>query len=157
MAKWFDWGLVVSLACTLLTRVMGRSSALSLRLAEAARDGSLEVVRDLLDVGTDPDSEDGESRTGLILASGGGHIEVVDELLDRGANPEAKDRDGYTGLMLAASRGHIEVVRKLVKAGVDLEKQGYFLTNNSLDNFFGSNTLLFHKFISCQCKILGLG
>ena len=123
----FGCGLVICLTCTLEVVRGRKSDALSLRLVEAARDGSREAVRDLLDVGTDTESLDRDRHTALILASAGGHTEVVDELLNRGANADAKDRDGYTGLMLAASRGHLQVVTTFVKAGVDLETQGYLL------------------------------
>ena len=123
--QWFHLGIVISGTLTLLQGVTGRSSALSHRLVEAARDGSVDTVRDLLDFGIDPESLDDERHTGLILASAGGHVHVLDELLNRGANEDAKDRDGYTGLMLAASRGHIEIVKKIIRTGVNLETQGY--------------------------------
>ena len=123
--QWFHLGIVISVTLTLLQGVTGRSSALSLRLVEAARDGSVDTVRDLLDVGIDPESLDDERHTGLILASAGGHVQVLDELLNRGANEDAKDRDGYTGLMLAASRGHIDIVKKIIRTGVNLETQGF--------------------------------
>jgi len=92
-------------------------------LIVASQNGHLEVVRTLLDGGSDPNIQDEDGFTALIFASQNGHLEVVKTLLDqdRGVNPNIQTKkDGYTALIFASQNGHLEVVKTLLDhRGVD--------------------------------------
>ena len=84
-------------------------------LIQAAVQGKLETVKNLLSEGVDVNSKDEDDMTALILASDRGHAEVVKALLDAGADVDAKDKNGSTALKKASMTNHREVV-KLLKA-----------------------------------------
>ncbi len=83
----------------------GRGTGAELLLA--ARAGSLEGVRSLLDRGAPVGAANNMGVTPLIQAASSGHAEVVRELLARGANVNARDTHGGTAL-LAAAMGRYE-------------------------------------------------
>ena len=83
----------------------GRGTASELLLA--ARAGSLEGVRSLLDRGAPLGAANNMGLTPLIMAATGGHAGVVRELLARGAAVDARDTYGGTAL-LAAAMGRYE-------------------------------------------------
>ena len=89
-----------------------RSWALSGRAAPhelllAAREGSVEGIRSLLDRGAPITAANNMGLTALILAATGGHEGAVRELLARGADVDARDTHGGSAL-LAAAMGHYE-------------------------------------------------
>ncbi|KAH7110640.1 hypothetical protein B0J13DRAFT_591111 [Dactylonectria estremocensis] len=90
-------------------------------LHEAAKDGLVEVVNQLLKNGADVTSRDDDGWAPINLAAGKGHEVVTRLLLEKGADLEAEDEDGYTPLSLAAVNGHEAVARVLVEKGANLE------------------------------------
>jgi uncharacterized protein len=84
-------------------------------LIEAAKQGDLRQVQELLKKRTDINAKNNAGSTALTMASFGGHIETVKFLLDGGADFNAKNKFGETPLMLASKGGHVAVV-KLLKA-----------------------------------------
>ncbi|KAK6522464.1 hypothetical protein TWF281_003025 [Arthrobotrys megalospora] len=89
-------------------------------LTAAAFDGTLEIVRMLLDHGADVNSPNGWA---LQTAAEQGHLEVVTLLVERGANvsaclDEAKFYLG-TALQAACQAGQVEIVAFLLKNGAD--------------------------------------
>jgi hypothetical protein len=88
-------------------------------LYQAAGEGDINMVKTLLDQGSDV-NETFDSLTPLMRASREGHIEVVKVLLDRGANINAKSNMGRTALSMAANEGHINIVNFLLDRGADL-------------------------------------
>ena len=96
----------------------------------ASSDGYIEIVRLLLEKGTDVNAKDALGNTALMRAREGtvsdkdvgkGHIEVVKLLLDKGANVNAKNADGLTALMKAEDWGlrkedDIEIMKLLKNA-----------------------------------------
>ncbi|CAK9064590.1 unnamed protein product [Durusdinium trenchii] len=90
-------------------------------LHSAACNGHLEVVRGLLEAGSDIEAtrrQDGA--TALLLAAHHGHLEVVRALLEAGAELNAKASDGSTALLFAAFHGHLQVVRTLLETGAEV-------------------------------------
>lgn len=91
------------------------------RLLKASQEADLQVIRDLLDRGVDPDVHLGErSLTPLLVATAFGRAEVVDLLLEAGSDPDfALDPAGKTALMIASTFGDREIVQLLLEAGAD--------------------------------------
>ena len=86
----------------------------------ASRGGHGEVVRMLLDNGSDPSAEDNDRLTPLHLAAGHGHGLCVKVLLDGGSNPSAMDSAGKTAVENAQSSGNIGCVL-LIQRRINLE------------------------------------
>ena len=90
---------------------------------QAARDGNLARVRELLAAGADVDAPDHNGVTALMKASLNGLGAVVDVLLAAGADVnQADNNNGDTALMWASDLGHADVVRALIRAGADIHK-----------------------------------
>ena len=91
---------------------------------DAVKCGDVEVARDLLSRGIDPNARDRHGQTGLMLAAHAGHVAVVQLLIEQGADLNVTAKFGLSALMLAVTAGHREVARVLVRAGADLRIQG---------------------------------
>ncbi|KAK6330555.1 hypothetical protein TWF718_002755 [Orbilia javanica] len=89
-------------------------------LTAAAFDGTLEIVRMLLDHGADVNSPNGWA---LQTAAEQGHLEVVELLVQHGANVNASLDGGKfnlgTALQAACEAGQVDVVTFLLKHGAD--------------------------------------
>ena len=86
----------------------------------AARSGSADMVKKLLEVGADPASPTSHGATPLILAAISGQVEAVRALLDHGAEIDARESAmGQTALMSAAAFDRSDVVRLLLSRGAD--------------------------------------
>lgn len=82
-------------------------------LGNAAKEGNVERVRSLLDVGVDVDASLA-GRSPLMHAAAEGYVDCVRLLLQRGANANALDTAGQTAKDLAAAGGHADVVQLLL-------------------------------------------
>ena len=94
-------------------------------LYNAADSGNLELVRFLIEKGTDK-NQIGENfedlgQTALIIAAGNGHLHIVQYLVEHGADMEKTCYIGFTPL-LKASDCHLEVVRYLLEQGANRDK-----------------------------------
>lgn len=83
----------------------------------AAVGGDCEIIRGLLDGGTNVDARDGQGKTALHLAVEGGHLEAVNLLFDRGADVNTDIMFGETALHLAARNGRLEIIPLLLERG----------------------------------------
>ena len=96
-------------------------------VADAAMNGDLEAVRELLEEGADVNLAQGDGMTALHWAAEAGDVEMVGVLLYAGAKLEGVTRIGdYTPLHVASEAGHGEVVRALLEAGADVEARRAF-------------------------------
>ncbi|KAK7440415.1 hypothetical protein VKT23_017053 [Stygiomarasmius scandens] len=97
-------------------------------LIEAARNGDLSIVKDILESGAEPDSTNSKGETALGAASRYGHIDVVKLLIDKGADANAVVDIQLSGeyfasktALCAATRGkHTNVVELLIQRGADV-------------------------------------
>ncbi len=119
-------GLALALGRANLTRWLGWSSwrlpRRPLRDADvsaAARQGDVEAVERLLDLGLGLDGVDAQGCTALLRACGGGHVELARKLLERGADVSRAAHSGATCLSVALTADRIEIVRLLAGHGVD--------------------------------------
>jgi ankyrin repeat protein len=86
-------------------------------LHEAARNGDIASLKEMLVQGKDPDLAGEEGRTPLHYAALHGHESAIDMLLSNGATISFGDMRGQTALHLAADRGHVDVVQYLLRGG----------------------------------------
>ncbi|KAJ4856500.1 ankyrin repeats (3 copies) domain-containing protein [Trichoderma breve] len=96
-------------------------------LSQAARNGRIKTMKELMDWGAFPNAQDANYRTPLSHASEMGHSYAVQILLgDQRVDPNAKDRKKFTPLLWAAKNGHEAAVKLLVEGGkVDLNGRNY--------------------------------
>ena len=90
-------------------------------LIQAAEDGRLDLVRNLLQAGASPDAKSDGDVTVLMWAAARGHVEVVTVLLESGADLSARTRKGRTAIDIATQEGHDHVaalLRENGKAGI---------------------------------------
>jgi len=92
-------------------------------LHEAAWNGDLETVAQLIARGARLSARDPNGRTPLHHALRRGHARVAAELLDAGARPAVGDDDGITPLHEAAGSGCEEMVQRLLAAGARADER----------------------------------
>ena len=88
-------------------------------LFAAAHAGRSDIVKTMLDSGSDPNASVATGWTPLLIAAAEGHEGVVAVLLEAGAAPNAKNELGRTALMFASSKGFSAIVRNLLARGAD--------------------------------------
>ena len=88
-------------------------------LNDAALNGELERVKELIGQGADPNSIDQDGRTALMFASFNGHTETVRLLLDEGAEVGTRDAMGRTALLYASTGPFAETVKLLLDHHAD--------------------------------------
>ncbi|KAM7185051.1 potassium channel AKT1 [Naviculisporaceae sp. PSN 640] len=79
-------------------------------MLEAASDGDVDKVAELISLGMDVNIRDRWGWSPLSMCGYGGHKAVARILLDHGADLDIVDVDGDTPTSLAAQRGHAELV-----------------------------------------------
>jgi len=108
----------------ILIYTLTESSEPPLSLREAAIIGDVNLVRTLIENGTDVDSfDDAFLKTALHQAAMRGQKEVVELLLAKGAEVNARDRGCYTPLHYASQRGHKEITELLIAKGSNVNAQ----------------------------------
>jgi len=90
-------------SCSICGSPCRRDSQKEKRLYDAAKDGDLATVRELIKT-TFVDTTEGSAHlhTPLVAAAHKGHKDIVQILLDNGANPNSQSKAGYTALMWAS-------------------------------------------------------
>ena len=91
------------------------------QLTRASKYGHIDIVKLLLDWGSDPNyqNEDRSGRTALMWASLFGRTDIVKLLLARGADSNIVTRYGETAIMCVSLFGHIEILELLLDKGSD--------------------------------------
>jgi len=92
----------------------------NLELIQAAKDGDVRTVENLLSDSTNVDSKDKKGATALNWAATNGHTEVVKLLLENGADVDIRQTSGETALWVASWKGPTEAVRLLLENGADV-------------------------------------
>ncbi|CRK13231.1 hypothetical protein BN1708_002587 [Verticillium longisporum] len=105
-----NWPLVKPKRRMAVSRLLQRIVVKDTAIIEAASDGNLQKVADLIHVGMDVNAKDRWGWTALSMAAYGGFPAIARLLLDNGANLDNVDVDGDTPIDLAANRGHTDVV-----------------------------------------------
>jgi len=94
-------------------------------LIEASDLGHEDTVRVLLDAGANPDVQDAQGRTALLLSVSQGVSGTAKVLLEKNASPDMKDNTGKTPLMMAAKNGFRRIVRLLLDYDADINAIEY--------------------------------
>lgn len=84
----------------------------------AAR-GEINIVKELLEHGANPNQKTNEGAMPLHMAVLIGGLEIVETLLSHGANPNGATDDGLTPLHIAAQEGDFSVVKELLSHGAN--------------------------------------
>jgi len=85
-------------------------------LVEAASEGDLDKVKELLQAGANINYSDGSA---LVEAAGNGHLEIVNYLIETGADVNSGWKTGCTPIADAAYSGYLAVVERLLAAGAN--------------------------------------
>ena len=86
----------------------------------AAREGYVDVLSKLLDLGANPLLVNAKKRaTALHMAARAGHTAMVARLVDLGIDANMEDNNGATALHLASGVGKVDSVRILLEEGCD--------------------------------------
>jgi hypothetical protein len=92
---------------------------LQLRLVEAAGDGNLAEIREILKYGANPHLQVDNYFAPLLTAASSGKTEAARLLIDNGVDVNEDADFQNTPLNMAASNGHIDTVRLLLERGAD--------------------------------------
>ncbi|WP_188595805.1 ankyrin repeat domain-containing protein [Thermocladium modestius] len=93
---------------------------LSERLLNAAAEGDVGRVKELLGLGVDPNVKNNDGYAPLHYAAIRGNLDVVKYLVEHGADVSARDAGGNTPLHDAAMEGKLDVVKYLVEHGANI-------------------------------------
>lgn len=83
-------------------------------LRDAAFEGNLQTVKQLLSGNTDVTSTDEDGRTALMLASYNGYTDIAKMLVKSGSKVNALDKEGRSALMYASTGNFPETVSLLL-------------------------------------------
>ena len=120
----FTFRRIVVAGAAALTASIGLSAAASeSSIADAARDGDLDEVRELIDAGADVNLAQADGTTPLLWAAYHSYPEMVTALVEAGADPDAANQFGITPLLQASRYGATPVIRALLDGGATLESK----------------------------------
>jgi ankyrin repeat protein len=96
-----------------------RDIAIYAGLHAAAANGELAEIEKLITDGENPNIQDANSRTPLLVAAFRKHYAAVEALLKRGANANARDMQGFDILTLAAVNNDTQLLKLALDGGAD--------------------------------------
>lgn len=92
----------------------------------AARYGDPEMVKALLNEGSDVNVRDVKGQTPLYCSASNTDLRIMTQLLGAGADPNVRDVDGVAPLHMASARGDLEMINVLLEAGSEVNSRGEF-------------------------------
>lgn len=113
-------GIPVLMAAALFVWPSGPGHAAGSPLADAARDGELAPVTDLIAQGSDVNLAASDGSTALLWAAYHHHAEMAHALLAAGADPDVPNNFGVTPLVQASRTGDAAVMEVLLDGGADI-------------------------------------
>ena len=101
-------------------------TALNATLWQAAEQGDVARVRDLLGRGASPDARREDGRTALTAAALGNHVVVARLLIGAGADPDPQDTARNNALLVTGETGSVAMLREVLRARPDLTRTNRF-------------------------------
>lgn len=98
-------------------------------LLVACRSGNVELVKWLMEEGSDIHETDRYDNSSIIIATRDGHLDLVQFLVEQGCNVNHKNRSGETPFLIASSEGYLEIAQYLVGIGCSIRDK--ILTSGS--------------------------
>ncbi len=92
-------------------------------LRDDAKEGNLDGVKKIIEIGVDVNITNGKSSTALMYAAANGCTKIIEYLLDKGAEIGIKDEKEYSALLLACLYGQEEATRLLIERGADVNSR----------------------------------
>jgi ankyrin repeat protein/ribosomal protein S13 len=83
-------------------------------LIDAARNGNMDKVKELLGAGANVNYQDEYKSTPIMYAIASEHLDIVKELIARSADITVANHNGATPLHLAASINNIEILKRII-------------------------------------------
>ncbi|RBQ72736.1 hypothetical protein FVER14953_08793 [Fusarium verticillioides] len=127
-------------------------------LTAAAFDGTIEIIKLLLDAGADINSADGWA---LQTAADQGHVEVVNLLLERGANVNATTANPNmpkcTALQAAVESGRGDIVEILLEHGADPNLGGGEFSHPIIAAASKGEEAIFKKLLEAKADVTVIG
>jgi len=116
--------VAAALACSPITlhaqqAPTDRDIAIYAGLHAAAANGEVAEIEKLITDGENPNIQDANSRTPLLVAAFRKHYAAVEALLKRGANANARDMQGFDILTLAAVNNDLQLLKLALAGGAD--------------------------------------
>ncbi len=102
----------------------------------AAKNGYLNVVRQLVKAKYDLNQVNVDGESALFIASQNSHYNIVEFLLSAGADPETIDINGANSLLIASEKGHYRIVKLLLTTNINIhqiDNLGYSALLNAID------------------------
>ncbi|KAI8511539.1 hypothetical protein Bbelb_106390 [Branchiostoma belcheri] len=87
------------------------------RLHQAAGEGDVTMVEQLLEEGADPNTTERDGSTPVYAAAEGGHLDCLELLLSHNGDPNSLRDDNFTPLHGAAAEGHTGCLKLLLERG----------------------------------------
>ncbi|KAK3390052.1 ankyrin repeat-containing domain protein [Podospora didyma] len=130
---------------------------LGLALYEAAKNGHVGVLGELLQYEVDIGARQGKDRTAIQAAALEGRVEAVKLLLERGASHGIPCKRYGTPLAAAAEKGHQRTVAILLDAGADPNGRGGWYSSPLISAIVGRNTNIIQLLLDQGADIHRLG
>ncbi|XP_062609752.1 ankyrin repeat and SOCS box protein 8-like isoform X2 [Saccostrea cucullata] len=101
-------------------------TALEICLLSGGRTANTDIVKALLQAGSDPNAENLYKATPLMLAAGTGQLEVINLLLDAGADINHEDNKGKTAFNICCEHTRMpKAGRLLISRGADINHRDH--------------------------------
>ena len=108
-----------------ISQATKKTGKVNVNLLDAARDGDLQTVENLLKSGCDVNQKDKYDETALIKAIMNGKLDIAKILLQNGADPNARGSLEETALYKVAEKGNVELVKLMIEKGGDVNARNY--------------------------------
>lgn len=99
---------------------MGEVKAIDRQLIDAARQGDVATVQQLLAQGADVHLQDERGVTALIAAAYGNHVPVAELLILAGADVNVQDDTQQSAYLIPTADGYLELLKLTLQAGADV-------------------------------------
>jgi ankyrin repeat protein len=161
----YDWGkrMGADEACAALLALYAKlsdsASWLGKALYSAAVDNDLELCRQLLELGADPNWTNASGYGGLTFAAENGNLDLLNLLLQHGADP-LKHGPGGSALRYAVRQGRVKAMKALLALGSpadEVDESGMTLLHEvCAASLYGSGREG-QDYRACALELVGLG